>query len=142
MRTTTGAVTAPTAGLHFTPAVIEELKTKGASTDFVTPSCERRNFSAHQSIRSIGARDAQRTSIGATQHIGYAAKKNQFVIPVGTTSMRTLESLYWFGVKLLRDEHAEFDILQDDPYTISDPPPAKEALLAVREHMDRHRLKH
>jgi S-adenosylmethionine:tRNA ribosyltransferase-isomerase len=135
-----GAVAAPTAGLHFTPAVMDELKQKGISTDFVTLHVSAGTFqpikvseaSAHvmHNEQVLVRRDTVETLL----------KENQFVIPVGTTSMRTLESLYWFGVKLLRDENSIFNILQDDPYTIVNPPPAKDALTAVREYMKQHQL--
>ena len=43
-------------------------------------------------------------------------KENKKVIVVGTTTVRTLESLYWFGVKLLADDNPDFSIHQWDPY--------------------------
>lgn len=135
-----GAVAAPTAGLHFTPSVIDELKAKGASTDFVTLHVSAGTF---QPIKVSEASEHimhNEQVLVRRETLDKLLQENQFVIPVGTTSMRTLESLYWFGVKLLRDEHAVFDIRQDDPYTINDPPPARAALHAVREHMHRHQL--
>jgi S-adenosylmethionine:tRNA ribosyltransferase-isomerase len=57
------------------------------------------------------------------------------VIAVGTTSLRTLESIYWFGVKLIQDPSSEFDIDQQYAYTHENPPQAADALEAVRHHM-------
>ena len=53
------------------------------------------------------------------------------IIPVGTTSMRTLESLYWFGIKLNKSLGVEFNITKDLPYQI----PSKEKL-TVKQSME------
>ena len=39
------------------------------------------------------------------------------VVAVGTTSLRTMESVYWYGVKLIQDSKATFKISQQDPYS-------------------------
>ncbi len=65
-------------------------------------------------------------------------RPERFIIPVGTTSMRTLESLYWFGVKLLQNPRAEFLIDQQDPYLSTGVLPTTEkALHAIASYMDR-----
>jgi S-adenosylmethionine:tRNA ribosyltransferase-isomerase len=62
------------------------------------------------------------------------------VIPVGTTAMRSLESLYWFGVGLLQNRITDFSISQYFPYE-QEAGFAKEAsLAAVLEYMDSHQL--
>jgi S-adenosylmethionine:tRNA ribosyltransferase-isomerase len=59
------------------------------------------------------------------------------IIPVGTTSMRTLESLYWYGVKLHTDPNATFSIRQTDPYeAIGALPTRQEALQRVLYRME------
>ncbi|CAN0474676.1 unnamed protein product, partial [Phaeothamnion confervicola] len=62
------------------------------------------------------------------------------IIAVGTTSMRSLESLYWFGVQLLKNPEAGFTITQHDPYTLPDLLPASEALGAVRAYLDLRKI--
>jgi S-adenosylmethionine:tRNA ribosyltransferase-isomerase len=55
--------------------------------------------------------------------------------------MRTLESIYWFGVKLLQDEDAMFEITQDDPYLPNTAlPSSKEAVEAVIEMFEKKKL--
>jgi len=61
-------------------------------------------------------------------------------VAVGTTSMRTIESLFWFGVKLLENPDSAFVILQDDPYREIKLPTTTEALKAVIAYMDRHKI--
>jgi S-adenosylmethionine:tRNA ribosyltransferase-isomerase len=57
------------------------------------------------------------------------------VVAVGTTSMRLLESLYWFGVVLGEDRAAEFNISQTDPYTRTSTLSKEESLERVLEKM-------
>jgi S-adenosylmethionine:tRNA ribosyltransferase-isomerase len=57
----------------------------------------------------------------------------QVIIAVGTTSMRTLESIYWFGVKLLSDPQADFSITQHDPYQLPDSISTLDAVNAVMQ---------
>ena len=58
------------------------------------------------------------------------------VVAVGTTSLRTLESLYWYGVKLIQDPTSAFQISQRYPYTQKELPATSSALSAVLKHMD------
>src|SRR5690606_19785821 len=59
------------------------------------------------------------------------------IIAVGTTSMRSLESLYWYGVRLTTDPDADFSIDQTEPYRTKTAPSATEAFAAVARYMDR-----
>jgi S-adenosylmethionine:tRNA ribosyltransferase-isomerase len=64
------------------------------------------------------------------------------ITAVGTTSLRTLESLYWYGVKLILDPLAPFVIHQEDPYTeleLKKLPSVKEALCATLSYLDHHK---
>ncbi len=111
-----GAVAAPTAGLHFTDRVFAKLKTKNIATDFVTLHVSAGTF------QPVKVEDA-------TEHIMHSeqvviSKTNlenllngaRNIIAVGTTSLRTLESLYWYGVKLHASPEEEFTIDQNEPY--------------------------
>ena len=64
--------------------------------------------------------------------------KGKNVVAVGTTSLRTLESLYWYGVKLMEDPEATFIISQQYPYSHKKLPTASSALKAVAHYMDVH----
>jgi S-adenosylmethionine:tRNA ribosyltransferase-isomerase len=135
-----GAVAAPTAGLHFTPAIIKNLEDKGIAIDFVTLHVSAGTF---QPIKVAEASEHvmhNEQVLVKRATIENLLEKLQFVIPVGTTSMRTLESLYWFGVKLLRDQEASFVILQEDPYVVQELPTSGTALQAVLDYMDRKQI--
>lgn len=135
-----GAVAAPTAGLHFTPEVFESLKERSISVDFLTLHVSAGTF------QPIKTEDVSRHVMHQEQvvitksNILNLLQPDKTIIPVGTTSMRTLESLYWFGVKLLENPEAVFQISQRDPYTSTHTPPAKDALTAVLQYMEKHKL--
>jgi S-adenosylmethionine:tRNA ribosyltransferase-isomerase len=54
--------------------------------------------------------------------------------------MRTLESVYWYGAKLLRDNQASFTIDQNDPYELESPPSRPDAIEAVLDYMQRNSI--
>ncbi|HYG03844.1 MAG TPA: S-adenosylmethionine:tRNA ribosyltransferase-isomerase [Chryseosolibacter sp.] len=130
-----GAVAAPTAGLHFTDAVFENLKTKNIKHDFVTLHVSAGTFMPVKSDR-IEEHVMHEEQIIVTKNNIEKLLSNEFIIPVGTTSMRTLESLYWFGVKLAADKSARFEIGQDDPYILSGVWSKRDALMNVVHYMN------
>ena len=69
------------------------------------------------------------------------AKLNH-ILPVGTTSMRSLESLYWYGVRLLTNDNKEFLIDKLDPYTGDITINSKKSIEAVLEFMKANNLEH
>lgn len=135
-----GAVAAPTAGLHFTPAVFKKLLHKNIGHDFLTLHVSAGTF------QPIKTRNAEEHVMHEEQVIFRRRNLENLLVPdrlvtaVGTTSMRTLESLYWFGAKLTANPDTEFHITQDDPYTFANPPPSHHALEAVARYMDRHNV--
>ena len=146
-----GSVAAPTAGLHFTPRVLQELKDSGIEQDFITLHVGAGTFRPVKA-EQIGGHAMHYEHILATdgliRHLLEAVKNGRPVIPVGTTSMRSLESLYWIGLKLLKQgfpatdspEEPVFEVHQWEAYEdwaqarkkIS-PEAALEALLAYME---------
>ncbi|MBR6440703.1 MAG: S-adenosylmethionine:tRNA ribosyltransferase-isomerase [Bacteroidales bacterium] len=115
-----GSVAAPTAGLHFTPELLNTLKTRGISTDFITLHVGAGTFKP-VNTPTIGEHEMHVEPITLNRdnilHILHHLPRP--VIPVGTTTVRTLESLYWFGVKLSRQPDLEaMHILQWDPYEL------------------------
>jgi S-adenosylmethionine:tRNA ribosyltransferase-isomerase len=131
-----GAVAAPTAGLHFTQRVFETLNEKNILHDFLTLHVSAGTF---QPVKTENAEDHtmhHEQLIVTRQNIENLNKSGSFVIPVGTTSMRTLESIYWFGVKLLQDKNAAFVIDQNDPYRQAGNASPAEAIAAVKKYMD------
>lgn len=142
-----GSVAAPTAGLHFTEAVLAALDAKGIERNEITLHVGAGTFKPVKSAE-IG---------GHTMHAEWIAVQRGSIerllahggrcLAVGTTSVRTLESLYYLGVMMQRQPDAPLDDLhvpQWMPYEYAaEPGPkltAKEALQAVLDYMDRHAL--
>ena len=137
-----GSVAAPTAGLHFTEDVFNRLRSKGISTEFVTLHVGAGTFKPVDS-ETIGEHEMHIEKIEISkQNIETLLKHaDKPIIPVGTTSVRTLESVYWFGVKLAFDTTlAEMHIKQWEPYELSEKGEIslQDALSNVLEFMNRN----
>jgi S-adenosylmethionine:tRNA ribosyltransferase-isomerase len=113
-----GSVAAPTAGLHFTREVFESLDRKKISRQYVTLHVGLGTFrpvSAEQISGHI--MHEEKISISRNSIRNIISSSSKPAIAVGTTSVRTLESLYWAGVKLLIDNPDEIPVVnQWDPY--------------------------
>ncbi len=98
-----GAVAAPTAGLHFTEEVFEKLASKNIAKEFITLHVSAGTFQPIK-VSNILEHTMHQEQIVITkknvENLLQATEKEKVITVVGTTSMRTLESLYWFGVKL------------------------------------------
>lgn len=137
-----GAVAAPTAGLHFTKNVFENLAEKGIRRSFLTLHVGAGTF---QPIKANSVTEHKMHSeqvVYSRQLIDELLKNTQFIVPVGTTSLRSLESLYWYGVKLFRSETTVFNIEKLYPYPFSpdELPSAIESLTAIAKYMDDQNL--
>ena len=132
-----GAVAAPTAGLHFTDAVFQELSKRNIKHDFLTLHVSAGTFQPIKAENPDEHVMHEEQIIVSRMNLENLLEPDRFVVAVGTTSMRTLESLYWYGARLLRDLDSKFTVSQWDPYTISNPPATRDALLAVQQHMTR-----
>ena len=97
-----GSVAAPTAGLHFTKIVFEKLKEKNIQKDFVTLHVGAGTF---KPVKSETMRDhemhAEQFTVSRSLIQNLIDHLDKYIVAVGTTSLRTLESLYWLGVKQL-----------------------------------------
>ncbi len=95
-----GSVAAPTAGLHFTPAIFSKLTAKNIQTDFVTLHVGAGTF---KPVKAATMQDhemhAEWIDVSAAMIKNLVEQIDKTVVAVGTTSLRTLESLYWMGVK-------------------------------------------
>lgn len=132
-----GAVAAPTAGLHFTPAVFDNLTERGIRRDYLTLHVGAGTF---QPIKTDDVRAHQMHTeevVYTRQNVENLLQHSDCIIPVGTTSMRALESLYWMGVKLLRNERNPFHLDQQYAYQvpIHQQPAHSDALTAVLQHL-------
>lgn len=139
-----GAVAAPTAGLHFTPEVLAQLAQKGIKTDYLTLHVGAGTF---QPIKKSNVRLHAMHSeqvVYSRQNLQNLIRHTGPVIAVGTTSMRSLESLYWFGVRLLKQEPDPFHLDQKYPYSLSETelPEKPEAVQAVLDYLEQAGHKH
>lgn len=139
-----GSVAAPTAGLHFTDEVFSGLKKKHICCEEVTLHVGAGTFRPVKSA-TIGGHEMHVEHFVVSRHLVdmIAAFENK-VIAVGTTSVRTLESLYYIGCKVIMDpkiELSQLSVSQWDPYTGQMPPFARrESFGALSAYLHAHRL--
>jgi S-adenosylmethionine:tRNA ribosyltransferase-isomerase len=138
-----GSVAAPTAGLHFTQRVLDSLAEKGVDLEEVTlhvgagtfkpvKSEEIEGHEMHTEYISVNRRTIEKL----LAHQGEA-------IAVGTTSVRTLESLYYIGTTISQHPDAsqeELHVKQWQPYETSSSLSTIEALQQILNYMERHQL--
>jgi S-adenosylmethionine:tRNA ribosyltransferase-isomerase len=97
-----GSVAAPTAGLHFTKEIFESLAEKNILTGFVTLHVGAGTF---KPVKALTMQDhemhAEWIDVGFEMIEQLAKQLDKPIVAVGTTSLRTLESLHWMGVKAL-----------------------------------------
>ncbi len=136
-----GAVAAPTAGLHFSPDVFRSLEQKHIMADFLTLHVSAGTF---RPIKVLNAAEhpMHNEQVVVTRDNIKHLLSDKIVIPVGTTSVRTIESLYWYGVKLLHDPDSAFVVDQYDPYRQEELPSKEKSLEAILAYMDNRRINH
>ena len=132
-----GSVAAPTAGLHFTEAVLDDIRAKGIKTGTVCLHVGAGTFLPVKSSR-VAEHTMHREPFVITKEflmtlIGSLGK----VIAVGTTSVRTLESLYYVGVSCIETGRPD-DVRQWDPYTKSYEYSVDQALSSLLSYMETH----
>lgn len=129
-----GSVAAPTAGLHFTENVLQAIRSNGVDTDTV---CLHVGAGTFLPVKSslVAEHTMHREPFVVTLSLleKLIARKGK-VTAVGTTSVRTLESLYYVGVSCLENGHPE-DVGQWDPYTRDYSYSTEEALLAIVNYL-------
>ena len=137
-----GSVAAPTAGLHFTDEVLDGLRTKGVQTAEVTLHVGAGTF---QPVKVANANDhTMHTEIIAVPRatIQTLIANLGHVVAVGTTSMRTLESLYFLGAQLYTlcsapdTPHATLSVAQFEPYEREYTLTTQQALQAIVDYLD------
>jgi S-adenosylmethionine:tRNA ribosyltransferase-isomerase len=139
-----GAVAAPTAGLHFTEKVFSDLKEKNIDTAFLTLHVGAGTFQPIKASSVTEHKMHAEQVVFTRELIDRLISNIHHIIPVGTTSLRSLESLYWFGVKLFRSETTDFFIekLYPYPFEENELPSATESLTAIAQFMDQQKLDH
>lgn len=137
-----GSVAAPTASLHFSERLLEDLATRGVKTAACTLHVGAGTFKPVKS----------ETVEGHLMHAEWIEAEAAFVeallenlggtiLAVGTTAMRTVESLYWIGRRLVHRQAVDFNgisVSQWEPYEVEEDVSPEAALGAVLEHMQEH----
>jgi S-adenosylmethionine:tRNA ribosyltransferase-isomerase len=99
-----GSVAAPTAGLHFTPTIFDSLASKGIKKSFLTLHVGAGTFKP-VTAASIAEHQMHEEYFEVEKStIAILADAKNIKVAVGTTSLRTLESLYWIGLKLMHEK--------------------------------------
>lgn len=138
-----GSVAAPTAGLHFTDAVLNDVDAHGIMREEVTLHVGAGTFKPVKSKLIEGHEMHQEYIAVKRTAIAHLIDHGGSAIAVGTTSVRTLESLYYIGCRLYRNpslEEEQLCIDQWEPYDRPSEIPTIEALRSILEWMDRNHL--
>lgn len=126
-----GSVAAPTAGLHFTDTVLQDLRARGIETDEVTLHVGAGTFLP---VKTADANEhTMHTEIIAVprETIAHIQAQLGHIVAVGTTSMRTLESLYFIGCHPEKATVSQFEPYEND-YALS----VHDALQAILDYLD------
>jgi S-adenosylmethionine:tRNA ribosyltransferase-isomerase len=108
-----GSVAAPTAGLHFTERLFKKLAAKNIQKDFVTLHVGAGTFKPVKAA-TIAEHEMHTEFIDVRIELiqNLIAHLGKIIVAVGTTSLRTIESLYWLGVKTILQPSISIDDLQ------------------------------
>ena len=135
-----GSVAAPTAGLHYNAEIFEKLRKKHIDVDYLTLHVGAGTF---KPIKTESIADHEMHSEQLVVEKVFIQKLLDYldkgVVSVGTTSLRTLESLYWLGLKIrlgLFSQGDEVAVKQWDPYSLDASLSAEEALKALLTFLD------
>lgn len=137
-----GSVAAPTAGLHLTANLIQKLENQGFQFEHLTLHVGAGTFKP-VSTSTIGEHQMHSEIIIVSRQTicNLIDALNRPIIPIGTTSMRTLESLYWIGLMLIEEgtEKRDLHLSQWFPYQErKSVPDTKTALEKIVEYLDLH----
>ncbi len=138
-----GAVACPTAGLHFTDTVINKLNDKGFGLDFVTLHVSAGTFQPVKSDEIWQHNMHSEQIIISKSSLQNIITHLDTIVAVGTTSLRVLESLYWYGIKLINNIECKKGVLVEklDPYAdYKSTPSVKLVLEAIMDNLERHNL--
>lgn len=132
-----GSVAAPTAGLHFSSRVFEDLLQKNISKTFLTLHVGAGTFRPVVGSSLLNHEMHRERIVISRQTVEKLLQYDRHkVIPVGTTSVRTLESIYWYANKLSHNFDEDFFVDQWQPYKKNSGISRHRALELILEKMD------
>lgn len=140
-----GSVAAPTAGLHFTPEVLADIDRHGIDREELTLHVGAGTF---KPVKSEEIQDHEMHTEYICVHrqtLEKLIRHDAKAIAVGTTSVRTLESLYYIGVKLEKTldlSEEELHVCQWEPYenAVAKPITPIKAIENILAYLDKHGL--
>lgn len=131
-----GSVAAPTAGLHFTEGTFARLTKKNVATTHVTLHVGAGTFKPVQSAY-ISDHEMHSEFFTVSRSTMELLKSDPRIIPVGTTSLRTLESLYWSALRI-KNKKDIMEVGQWDPYQEKSSLKYADALDIILEYLDKN----
>ncbi|MDB5273182.1 MAG: S-adenosylmethionine:tRNA ribosyltransferase-isomerase [Chitinophagaceae bacterium] len=138
-----GSVAAPTAGLHFTDRVLDELRDRSVQLLYTTLHVGAGTFKPIKTS-SIHTHEMHEEELIIEESfiVQLLANAGKPLVAVGTTSVRCLESLYWIAVKIKAGAHtvSELNVKQWDPYNLSTSLKPIEALEIILSWLREHQL--
>jgi len=138
-----GAVAAPTASLHFSDELIQELTDRGVKSDYLTLHVGAGTFLPVK-VDQVGEHPMHREQLVFSYSMIQSLLEHQGpFIPVGTTSLRALESLYWSGIYLIENNfllNGFLTIQKQFAYQVREKRTNVEALRAVLSYLDENKL--
>lgn len=137
-----GAVAAPTAGLHFLDAQLKELQEQGQELAYLTLHIGAGTFRPVKADKLVHHDMHQERIVIGKDTLQQLIDTKGAIISVGTTSLRSLESLYWLAVKMQGKEKYSGlpDISQEDAYLLPHEISARDAFQYLLDHLLRHEL--
>ncbi len=139
-----GSVAAPTAGLHFTPAILDQLREQGVDIQKLVLHVGSGTFKP-VSASLLEEHEMHGEVFEVTpDFISALVRPKGRTIPVGTTCMRTIESLYWLGVKYLHFPNQIQNTLvlnQWEAYDLPQDVSREDALQALLDYCKKYNLK-
>lgn len=140
-----GSVAAPTAGLHFTSEILDRIKAKGITEDYLCLHVGAGTFLPVKS-GTISGHTMHSEPFSISRNLLnniLSSIDNKDIIAVGTTSVRTLESLYFLGAGCALSGPGKWSpepVAQWAPYDNPPDLPVKDAISALSEYLDMHSL--
>lgn len=139
-----GSVASPTAGLHFTDEIFQQLRKKDISTLFTTLHVGAGTFKPVKSETMEGHHmHSEWMHISLSFLNDLEEKITKKIISVGTTATRTLESIYWMGNKILNHAHIDISDLKIQQWEVYEDTPQhspREAVVALQKWMSNRNL--
>lgn len=132
-----GSVAAPTAGLHFTDDVLHAIRQKSISSTRITLHVGAGTFKPVKSSNVCEHEMHNEHFVVTLETIKDLIENYGRIIAVGTTSVRTIESLYWLGLRLMRNQEdtQSLPVSQWEPYEQNSDVSGNEALKAILNYM-------